>query len=75
MSTLKEWILDTLSEPDMIQEGDFGELLGIRFYQQTPLTSKYLIVVYREVHSEDGFVLTAYLARRHSANRKVIWKR
>ena len=75
MSQQRKRILETLSEPDIIQKGDFGELLAIRFYIETPLTSKYLVVVYREVSSEDGFILTAYLANRPSARRVTMWKR
>jgi len=59
----------------MIQEGDFGELLAIRFYAETPLARKFLVVAYREVSPEDGFVITAYLARRPSSRRTTLWKR
>jgi hypothetical protein len=70
-----ERILETVVEPDLILQGDFGELLAIRFYPETPLTSKFLVVVYREINSEDGFVSTAYLTNRPSARRITIWKR
>jgi hypothetical protein len=75
METQRERVLETLTEPDMIQEGDFGTLLAVRLYPETPLTRKYLVVVYREVSSEDGFVLTAYLASQISARRDTLWKR
>ena len=75
METQHEWVLETLVEPDMIQEGDFGTLLAARLYPETPLTRKYLVVVYRETSSEDGFVLTAYLASQLSARRDTLWKR
>ena len=71
----QERVIQTLSEPDEIQQGDLGELLAIRFYSQTPLTSKHLVVVYREIASEDGFVLTAYFASRPSSRRNVLWRR
>ncbi len=74
MDSLRERVLETVSEPEIIQQGDFGELLAIRFYPQTPLTSKNVVVAYREISSEDGFVLTAYLTNRPSA-RRIIWKR
>ncbi len=70
-----ERILETVAEPDLIQQGDFGESLAIRFYPETPLTSKFLVVVYREINPEDGFVLTAYLTNRPSTRRITIWKR
>jgi hypothetical protein len=75
METQRERVLETLVEPDMIQEGDFGTLLAARLYPETPLTRKYLVVVYRETNSEDGFVLTAYLASQLSARRDTLWKR
>jgi hypothetical protein len=42
----KDRVLETVTEPDLIQQGDFGELIAIRFYEKTPLTSKYLITIY-----------------------------
>jgi uncharacterized protein YuzE len=56
MKEHRDRVLETLVEPDMIQEGDFGEQLAVRFYAETPLTSKYLVVAYREVSAEDGFI-------------------
>ena len=75
MQTLRAEVEQTLAEPDMVQQGDFGELLAIRFYQNTPLTSKYLVAVYKEVSTKDGFLLTAYLTSRPSRRRQVIWQR
>ena len=74
MKDQRERVLQTVTEPDLIQEGDYGELLAIRFYAETPLTSKYLTVVYREIGAEDGFVLTAYLTSRPPATRVTVWK-
>jgi hypothetical protein len=74
MASLRDRVLETVGMPDYIQAGDFGELLAVRFYPQTPLTQKYLIVAYREVAENDGFILTAFLARRPSAGRKIVWK-
>jgi hypothetical protein len=63
-------ILETISNPEIIQEGDFGVLLAIRRYED-----KYLVVVYKELSKEDGFVLTAYYARYLNRKRKVIlWR-
>lgn len=75
LATIREKVLETVGTPDMIQAGDYGELLAVRHYSTTPLTSKYLIVAYREIAADDGFILTAYLARRPSARRELIWKR
>jgi hypothetical protein len=75
MATMRAKVLETVATPDMVQAGDYGELLAIRHYPTTPLTSKHLIVAYRESAADDGFILTAYLARRPSARREALWKR
>jgi hypothetical protein len=64
-----------VAEPDLIQQRDSGELLAVRRFEETPLTAKFLVVPYREVSAEDGFVLTAYLTSRPSSSRSVVWKR
>jgi hypothetical protein len=71
----RERVLETLSEPDLIQKGDFGELLAVRLYPETSLGEKHVVAVYREVSAEDGFVMTAYLTRRPSARRETLWSR
>jgi hypothetical protein len=75
MANQREQVLETLTAPEQIQEGDSGELLAIRYYSHTPLSSKYLVTVYRELSAEDGFILTAYLTNRPSATRVTLWKR
>ena len=71
----RERVLETIAAPDYVQEGDDGELLAVRLYEHTPLSSKHLVVAYREVGATDGFVLTAYFTRRPSARRLTIWTR
>ncbi len=74
MAAQKEKVVETISNPDLIQSGDFGELLAIKFYPTTPLTKKYLVVAYKEIPDQDGFVLTAYFTSSPSKRRQVIWK-
>ncbi len=74
MSNQSERVLETVSQPQMVQKGDRGELLAIRHYPDTPLTEKYLVVAYRERSHQDGFVLTAYLTNEPSPRRRVVWK-
>ncbi len=75
MSSERARVLETISAPDFVQLGDAGELCAVRFYEDTHFNAKYLVVVYRETTSEDGFVLTAYLTSRPSATRVILWKR
>lgn len=75
MDGQKDRVLETLSEPDFVQEGDFGELIAIRFYDKTPLTSKHLAVIYKETGERDGFLITAYYTSNPSHRRQSVWKR
>lgn len=74
MRDQRDKVIETLSNPDSIQEGDFGELLAVRFYSKTLLTQKHLIVAYKELSGQDGFVLTAYFTVTPSKRRTTIWK-
>ena len=75
MDVQKEHVLETVTAPDLIQEGDFGELIAIRFFKSTPLTSKHLVVIYKETGDADGFLITAYFSAKPSGRRKTVWKR
>jgi hypothetical protein len=75
MDAERERVVQSLEHPDFVQAGDFGELLAIRDWPATSLGSKYVVVAYREVSQMDGFVSTAYLTRRPSRSRRIVWKR
>ena len=66
-------ILETLNNPDLVQQGDAGTLLAIKKFDKSPVTeNKHLAVVYRE-SQEDGFVLTAYYSST-LRQRSIKWK-
>jgi hypothetical protein len=65
----QEQVLQAVSSPDLIQSGDSGALMAIR-----RLDTIYLVVIYREVTTTDGFVITAYLAER-LRGRATLWSR
>ena len=67
-------ILQTIENPDFIQEGDSGALMAVRKYERPPLNGKYAIAVYREVEQTDGFIITAYTTRSLSNRRRVLWE-
>jgi len=75
MANQRDLVLETLSNPELIQQGDVDTLLAIRFYERSPLMRKYLVVVYKEINRTDGFVLTAYFTSSPSRRRRTIWKR
>ncbi|MCR4405184.1 MAG: hypothetical protein NUW06_07945 [Candidatus Acetothermia bacterium] len=75
MQDQKDKVLETINDPDYIQEGDQGTKMAIRSYEKTPLGSKYLIVVYREIGRSNGFIITSYFTRQPAAWREVLWRR
>lgn len=64
-------VLETIGQPDSVHEGNNGELLAIRFIDDT----KHMVVVYRELDPTDGFVITAFLTKRirQVDRRKKLW--
>jgi len=75
MKDESERLLETVSAPDLIQEGDNETLIAVRHYDKTPMTKKYCVVVYREQYDVDGFIITAYFASEIADWRKILWKR
>ena len=71
----KPLVIETLEDPQVIQRGDTDELLAARLYPDTPLGEKWMVVAYRETSPEDGFIITAYLARRLSRTKEELWRR
>lgn len=74
MQNQKEKVIETISDPNIILAGDFGELLAVRFYPKTPMTEKHLVVAYKELSGQDGFILTAYFTNTPLKRRTVLWK-
>lgn len=61
-------VLATVEDPDLILRSYRGSLIAARG------RGRYLAVVYKQVSSEDGFVITAYFTSKLD-RRKAIWKR
>jgi len=74
MKNQKDFVLETVSDPDFIQQGDYGEFLAVKYFKKTPLTEKYLIVAYQEFTEKEGFVITAYFTSKPSKRRVIVWK-
>lgn len=65
-------VLDTVENPEIIYEGNRGEFLAVKKLEK----EKYLIVIYKEIGIEDGFVITSFLTKKlnYLSNRKILWK-
>ena len=75
MIDAKEKIFETISNPEIIIEGDHNTLIAIHYFEKTRMTSKYLVVIYKEsIENFDGFILTAYFANQYAKWRRVLWK-
>ena len=68
-------VMGAIAAPDIVQRGDYGALLAARYYNGPGAVNLFVVAVYREVGETDGFVITAYLARRLSPGREVLWSR
>ncbi len=66
-------VLETINSPDVVVEGNDGELLAVKQTQN----NKHLVAVYRETDKQDGFVITAFTTTRPSfiSQRKKLWER
>jgi hypothetical protein len=62
--------LDVIEDPDVVLSGMRGSLKAVKGYGR----KGYLVVIYRELTSDDGFVITAYFVRKID-RRRVIWRR
>lgn len=63
-------VLETIERPDMILRGYRGSLIAARNYGY----KRYLMVVYRQLSKNDGFIITAYFTSKID-RKKAIWKR
>ena len=68
-------ILQTVADPDLIQEGDEGSLLAVRLCVNGPLSGKFIVVAYRETEPTDGFIITAHPAKKPVNRRRILWNR
>lgn len=65
-----EDVLDIVENPDLIIRGYQGSLVAVRSYGRR----RYLMVIYRQVSREDGFIITAYFASKID-RRKALWNK
>ena len=75
ISEYRAEILQTVADPDSIQEGDEEALLAVRSYPGLGIGDKVIVAVYRETGPTDGFIITAYLTNETSTWRRTLWSR
>jgi hypothetical protein len=62
-------VLETLQKPDFVVRGNKGTQKAIRNMAK----NKWLVVIYREISTNDGFVITAYFLDKKPKG-EIIWK-
>jgi hypothetical protein len=68
MESYDERILDAIEKPTFVLRGYAGSLVAILSVGR----QQYLHVVYKEVGQEDGFIITAFIARKYN-RRMIVW--
>lgn len=63
-------VLETIESPEMIVRGYKGSLIAVKNYGH----KRYLMVIYREITKDDGFIITAYFTNKIN-KKKAIWKK
>ncbi len=74
MKGQEDLVLETVSSPDYVQEGDAETLIAIKRYAKTPMTEKFCAVAYKEINKDDGFIVTAYFTSKPAEWRRIKWK-
>ena len=65
-----EDVLATIENPDVVLRGYRGTLIAVRNYGRR----RYLMVVYRQVSADDGFIITAYFTSKLD-RKQVVWRK
>lgn len=61
---------DVVEHPELIVRGYNNSLIAIRGYGH----KRYLQVVYRQLSTDDGFIITAYFSSKIN-KRQILWKK
>ncbi len=71
LAGMREEVLQAVAEAERVVAGGQAELLAVRRLE----TGKALVVVYKEVSSDDGFVITAFWTSRWESldRRQQLW--
>lgn len=67
-------ITNAIKNPDAILKGDTGEFLAIK---KKPGKKTWIVVAYKEIGKQDGFVVTAYITTdsRWLFKKDILWNK
>ncbi|MBS4027011.1 MAG: hypothetical protein KGZ58_00120 [Ignavibacteriales bacterium] len=64
-------VLETIENPVIIFEGKHDEKIAVKEIEK----GKFLLVFYKEIQRDDGFIITAFFTRQKKQleKRKILW--
>ena len=76
MAGNQDLVFETIEAPDIIVKGERDEMIALKRYAKTSISSKTVVVIYKEI-KEGGFVITAFMTSRPEKIQKkgMIWER
>lgn len=68
-------ILETIENPLVIYKGNYEEQIAVS--DKVVSTGKFIVVVYKELNSSDGFVITAFYSDKLQKfdKKEILWKK
>jgi len=75
VKTYTHEIVETVQNPDWVIRGLRGEFKALKFYTALHIGSKYLVVVYRELHEEKVIITAYFTSNVAKVKGEVIWRK
>ena len=76
MSGNLDLVLETIKDPDYIVRGWTDELIALKHYEETTISEKYVVVIYKE-EDKNGFVISSFMTSKEDKilRRGIIWQK
>jgi hypothetical protein len=68
-------IVKTVQDPDLIIKGLRGEFKALKLYTTLHIGTKYMVVVYRELHEEKVIITAYFTSNVAKVKGEVIWRK
>jgi len=68
-------IAETIQNPDLVVRGLRGEFKALKFYPSLHIGSKYLVVIYRDLHEEKVIITAYFTSNMAKVKGDAIWRK
>ena len=67
-------ILKAIENPDIIYEGNNDAKIAVKKFEE--IFPKFIVIIYKEISAQDGFIITAYFStkKQEFEKKKILWK-